>query len=611
MEYRYRYVKDVGNDVELEAIDPSTGEVLNTFVTSEVDRPTGTFKGKPIENFKDQQAADKPKYVYEIKKRGPEKSVIVFEVKEGKETQIYQGNPSFSATEQVLIEEAIIALENQYPGVKDMTPKSGAPPAASTGPTYVYEIKQLGFDKLITVYEIGPSGEKQIYEGNPNLATSDDILKSDFITAFKDDYPGVVNMTPKTPSTPTTTVSPDNGNYAFLNDDAQTKITGALRDKEEVEMATTIRTQIGVQARAQKNGRTYIAGGYLFNNGDTENIQREIWGRLYDDIRRQIFDDDIRREEDSGVQPTTTSANATEAAEDALLGITPNTSNTTNQSTGQSLDDRFPSGYQVLNINFKFTQVDPDKPKPKETPPPPPPPSDPPVPKRDTELTYYIPKSRITEPQSAQEGEFLIKDTGEPYQGSYIETYKGTYFAGKTPEENGVELVPAEENPALERRNVLGGNLDLLLLNLAIAFKPSLSDLQKLLGKATRHFVQNKKTGKIVETDEETAQQISEQVSGSLPNYAVASVEWVTKGPAEDKIVNGYPYEGAESKNRKAIETLEKQIPGISTFVTNYAELVVEPVSRKANAVDTKKVEEKPLTDELGNLRKASFDTKI
>jgi hypothetical protein len=373
MEFRYRFLQNIGSQIELEIIDPSTNEVVNTFVTSEVDLPTGTFKGKPIENFKAQEEPKKSKFIYEIKKRGPERSVIVFEVKEGKETQIYQGNPSFSATEQVLIEEAIIALENEYPGVENMTEK------------------------------------------NPTLT-----------------------------------------------------------------------------------------------------------------------------------------------------------------------------------------------PKPKT--PPPPTPTDPPVPQKDTELPYYIPKSRISEPQSTSGNEFIIKDTGEPYTGFYIETYKGTYFAGKTPEENGVEIVLAEENPQLERKFQ---ELLPLLQNLAIAFIPTLSGLQKLLGKATRHFVQDKKTGKITETDEETAQQISEQIPGNLPNYRVASVEWVTKGPAEDKVINGYLYEGAESKNKKAIEALEKQMPGISSIVTNYADLVEDPVGRKNTAVDTRKVEEKPLTDQLGNLRKANFDTRL
>lgn len=77
-------------------------------------------------------------YEYEFKNQGPKKWIIVYEVNNGASNQIYAGNPSFSATEDLLKTEAINSLESQYPGVKGMTLRSApqlqttATPATTT-----------------------------------------------------------------------------------------------------------------------------------------------------------------------------------------------------------------------------------------------------------------------------------------------------------------------------------------------------------------------------------------------------------------------------------------------------------------------------------------------
>lgn len=57
-------------------------------------------------------------YTYQIKISGPNKWVIVYEY----DQLIYKGNTSFSATEDVLISEAITALQDTFPEVVNMKP---------------------------------------------------------------------------------------------------------------------------------------------------------------------------------------------------------------------------------------------------------------------------------------------------------------------------------------------------------------------------------------------------------------------------------------------------------------------------------------------------------
>jgi hypothetical protein len=213
----------------------------------------------------------------------------------------------------------------------------------------------------------------------------------------------------------------------------------------------------------------------------------------------------------------------------------------------------------------------------------------------------YIPESRYSEPKSTAGGDFAIKDTGEDYKGSYIETFDGKYYSGTKPEQNGAELVKLSPE-YLE---------DLMPAAITVAgllvgfFKPKLKKGDREKGVIKRYFIQDKRTNKIIETDLETYQE-----SRSLPSKRFATADWIIKGPAEDKLINGYPFEGAASKNRKTIQGLESQMPGISTFVTDYSLLVEEPVNPKQNELSSQTiVVEDPLIA-LDNSRKANFDSR-
>lgn len=222
-------------------------------------------------------------------------------------------------------------------------------------------------------------------------------------------------------------------------------------------------------------------------------------------------------------------------------------------------------------------------------------------------MENYIPKSRYKKAKSTDGTEFVEVKSRKLYKGFYIETYKGKFFAGKTPEEGGVEL----EKIKKDKKFPIG------LLGLLVGFflkKPTQSEKDK--GVTKRNFIQDKNDKKIVETDTDTYNQAKK----TLVNSTFVEIDWIIGGPANDVMFGEYLYEGAESKNKKTIQALEKTMPGISTFVTDYSYLVEDTTTTTATVVNlavsqsaldqaqTFLVEDPNI--QLENFRKANFDTK-
>lgn len=214
----------------------------------------------------------------------------------------------------------------------------------------------------------------------------------------------------------------------------------------------------------------------------------------------------------------------------------------------------------------------------------------------------YQPEFACKKPKSTSGGQYVVKSTGEEYKGMYFETSTGKYYSGTKPTENGVELEKLTANHWE----------DLMPLALAIPgllrglFKPKPKKGDSAKGVTKRYFIRNNRTSKIIEVDKPTY----DQANRELPNHTFAAVDWIIKGPAEDKVINGYPYEGAVSRNRKTIQALEKQIPGISTFITDYALLVEEPIPLNVNQLSSTTTTIQDKDTVLENSRKANFDLR-
>jgi hypothetical protein len=220
---------------------------------------------------------------------------------------------------------------------------------------------------------------------------------------------------------------------------------------------------------------------------------------------------------------------------------------------------------------------------------------------KDTTNKNYVPKGRYKKAKHTTGGEFEITKTKELYQGYYIEIYGGKYFAGQAPEEQGVELTKLQ-NGSIDFKTILP-----LVTTLAAGiFGRKLTKPEITKGAIKRYFIQDRKTNKIQEVDEPTYNAAKKE----LPNRVFAQVDWIVKGPAEDKMFGQYKYEGAESRNKKTIQDLEKQVPGISTFITDYKYLVQEPVIVDKQTLTSQTIVEEDPTIQLENSRKANFDTR-
>lgn len=217
----------------------------------------------------------------------------------------------------------------------------------------------------------------------------------------------------------------------------------------------------------------------------------------------------------------------------------------------------------------------------------------------------YIPETRITEAKSTQGTEFVIKGTKDFYRGPYIETYEGRYYAGKSIENSGDELEKVATR-GVEDTLITGVTINgygLITQLLKKLYKKTLTKGELTRGVARRFFLQDKKTNKINEVDYETYQLAQKE----LPNRRFAEIDWNINGPAEDLEINGYKYEGAESKNKKTIQNLEKTMPGISKYVVDFSEFVQKPADKNLNSYEEVITNSE---DTLDNFKKANFDLR-
>jgi hypothetical protein len=266
--------------------------------------------------------------------------------------------------------------------------------------------------------------------------------------------------------------------------------------------------------------------------------------------------------------------------------------------------------FGVLTKDFEtfYELITPPPPPVPEIVPPPPPPAPTPSPEVKKKGAWYLPKSRYRKPKSTNGGEFITKSTGEPYTGSYIETFKKKYYAGSSPEQMGEELEKVRERGDFDLLGEAFKTLSPLLLKAlkggVVKKKPTTSELA--MGEIKRYFVQDPITQRIVEVTKPDYVELKKQ----LPNRRYVEVPWNIQEPAEDIMFGNYKYEGAATKNLNTVVALEKQMPGISRVVRDFAYLVPPTRPKQIITPDTFTTTVKdPLVD-LENSRKANFDTK-
>lgn len=103
--------------------------------------------------------------------------------------------------------------------------------------------------------------------------------------------------------------------------------------------------------------------------------------------------------------------------------------------------------------------------------------------------------------------------------------------------------------------------------------KPTEDDY--IQGTFRRYFLQDVRNGEIKEITSETYKSIADK-----GYYRRTKLEWNLLGPSEDETVNGYIYPGAVARNKDVVTQAEEIIPGISEFLSDLRQFVVEDSSK-------------------------------
>jgi hypothetical protein len=164
-----------------------------------------------------------------------------------------------------------------------------------------------------------------------------------------------------------------------------------------------------------------------------------------------------------------------------------------------------------------------------------------------------LPRSKYSEPRHTPGKQYTLD--GKEYRGWYVETFEKRYYTGKIIDVTSKEIFPIQEQTKQE--------------NIFIQQQITISQPERDTGILKRYIIQKINNRKIVEITKERYDLLIVK-SG----YRGVIIDWVVKGPAKDIFFNGYPFFGAERRNKETVSKLESTIPGISNFFKNYSEFV-------------------------------------
>jgi len=106
-------------------------------------------------------------------------------------------------------------------------------------------------------------------------------------------------------------------------------------------------------------------------------------------------------------------------------------------------------------------------------------------------------------------------------------------------------------------------------------YYPKPTEEDYIQGSFRRYFLQDVRNSEIKEITSETYKSIADK-----GYYRRTKIEWNLLGPSEDEIVNGYSYPGAIARNRDVVSQAEETIPGMTEFLSDLKQFVVEEASK-------------------------------
>ena len=159
----------------------------------------------------------------------------------------------------------------------------------------------------------------------------------------------------------------------------------------------------------------------------------------------------------------------------------------------------------------------------------------------------------------ARAGMFKFK-SGQSYEGAYVETSTGKFYAGDKPGDETLELIydDSEISPAIsvdEPEFV------------SEAIYPEPSDYDR--GFMMRYFLRKDTSDKIIEV----GKQYYDSALTKL-YFKGTTVKWILEKPVKDIFNQGYLFKGAATRNKENTLKASLQLRGLDTFITEYDKFV-------------------------------------
>lgn len=173
----------------------------------------------------------------------------------------------------------------------------------------------------------------------------------------------------------------------------------------------------------------------------------------------------------------------------------------------------------------------------------------------------YLPKIKIKIPDRDTIGN-MVDEAGRQFLGSFFETYKGEFFSGTKPSS---DSQPLESLDRLEAEH--GDDVTSIF---KVEFVPP-TEKQLANGTFKRYFLQDKRNKNIVEITKDKF----DNLETNLFTKKLA-VDWTLTPPAKDVYFNGVRFDGAETKNRQAIQQASQTIEGLQDYIKDYTQFVPE-----------------------------------
>lgn len=176
----------------------------------------------------------------------------------------------------------------------------------------------------------------------------------------------------------------------------------------------------------------------------------------------------------------------------------------------------------------------------------------------------YLPKT-LQRKGIKPDGKLIDPKTGLEWLGKFLMDFLGNFFKGDKfdPNAETLDFIPNSEHDS-DQTNTWDST--------AVAEdypQPNETDIDK--GTYKRHFAKDKRTGRIAEINKDRLDDIGRK---DLSYVDTTSVDWITKGQIQDRVIKGYLTQGVASKNRATIEAADSNMPGLKDFIQDYGQYV-------------------------------------